>query len=175
MKWLIVIILAGALVWDVQSRWRAEQELSGMPWPNWMAAGDRADALQLVVGPLVVNVLLIAFFVSAAATGTRGEAPPLGSVLFTVLVFAGMFALSRRNRARVERGPVGPPLAQTRRTNRPLAMEQTASIALASQSFPGRRHAARLLGVSPALLHAVAVSLWFVGWASGFWYAASNF
>ena len=90
MTWLIVIILAGAMVWDVQSRWRAEQELRAMPWPNWMAAGDRADALQLVVGPLVVNVLLIAFFVSAAATGTRGEGPPLGSVLFTVLVFAGM-------------------------------------------------------------------------------------
>ncbi len=175
MKWLIVAILAAALIWDVRSRWRAEQDLGAMAWPNWMAATDRAEAVQLVLGPLVVNLLLIAFFVSAAVTGTNGEAPPLWSVLFTVLVFAGVFALNRANRSRVERGPVGPPLAQTRRENRSEPMEQTASIGLACQSFPGRRHAAALLGVPPRLLQVVAVGLWAMGWASGFWYAASNF
>jgi hypothetical protein len=175
MKWLIVIILAGALIWDVRSRWRAEQELGAMAWPNWMAATDRADAVRLVLGPLAVNVLLIAFFVSAAVTGGRGEAPPLGSVLLTVLALGGVFAVSRENRSRVERGPVGPPLPQTRRENRSEAMEQAASIALASQSFPGRDRAARLLGVPPMLLQVVGVGLWVVGWGSGFWYAASNF
>ncbi len=175
MKWLIVIILAGALVWDVQSRWRAEQDLSALSWPNWMAANDRAEAMQLVVGPLVINVLLIVFFVSAAVTGVEGEAPPPTSVLFTVLVFAGVFALNRANRARVERGPVGPPLPQTRRDTRSEPMEQAASIGLASQSVPGRHHAAELLGLPPRLFQVAAVVLWLVGWASGFWYAASNF
>ena len=60
MQWLILIVLTGALIWDVRSRWRVEQELRDLPWPNWMAAADRADAVQTVVGPLVVNVLLIA-------------------------------------------------------------------------------------------------------------------
>jgi hypothetical protein len=174
MKWLILIVLTGALIWDVRSRWRVEQELRSLPWPNWMAATDRADALQTVVGPLVVNVLLIAFFVSAAATGSEGEPPPLSSVFMTVLVLAGVIMLHQRNRARVERGPVGPPLPQTRRENRSEETEQTASIALVSQSFPGRHHAAGLLGVPPLLFQLIAVGLWLIGWASGFWYGTSN-
>ena len=175
MKWLIAIVLAGALIWDVQNRWRAEQELGSLPWPNWMAATDRSDALQVVLGPLVVNVLLIVFFVAATVTGGEGEPPPLGSVFFAILAFAAIFALNGRNRARIQRGPVGAPLAQTRRANRSVEMEQTASIALASQSFPGRQHAAGLLGVPPLLLQVVAIGLWCVGWASGFWYAVFNF
>ncbi len=105
MKWLIVIILAGALTWDVRSRWRAEQELGDMSWPNWMAPTDRAEAVRLVLGPLVVNVLLIVFFVSAAVTGGRGEAPPVSSILLTVLALGGVFAVSRENRSRSSAAP----------------------------------------------------------------------
>ena len=90
-------------------------------------------------------------------------------------MLAGAIVLHQHNRAHVERGPVGPPLPQTLRANRSEETEQTASNALAvSQSFPGRHHAAGLLGVPPLLFQLIAVGLWLSGWASGFWYGTSN-